>query len=46
MLDHLFNLVLASSQSEELYRLGCYASDTFAGYTTNGKFIFYAMCVA
>ncbi len=44
MLFYLFNV--ASSQSEELYRLGCFASDTFAGFTTSGKLIFYAACMA
>jgi|10_taG_2_1085330.scaffolds.fasta_scaffold07916_2 hypothetical protein len=44
MLNYLFDL--ASSHSDELYSLGCYAGSTLAGYTSAGEVIFYAICIA
>lgn len=41
-----FFLELASSNSEELYRLGCYPSDIVSGVNSVGQVIFSALCVA
>ncbi len=42
---HYF-LELASSHSEELYRLGCYPSDIVSGVNSVGQVIFSALCIA
>jgi len=42
---HYF-LELASSHSEELYRLGCYPSDVVVRFSDTTGVIFAALCIA
>lgn len=44
MIEFLFNF--ASSNSDVLYSLGCWASHDVVGYTPTGQAIMAALCIA